>query len=168
MFTDQITARAKVRIHQERAYDYNDRTGLWVYQTVGEDEVVYNLVTNTGRVQLHTFCYGTAPRTNGFNYVALSNNATPPAATDAILAGELSGNGLTRVQGIVTLPTGTGNATTILGNFIYTGVSPQGVQKAALFDLASGGVMNHEIAFATPRTLIPNDSLVVSFSVTLA
>lgn len=166
MFTDMIKARAKVRIHHERQYDFDEKTGLWIYRTVDEDEEVYNLLTNTGRVQLHTFAYGTAPRTNGFNYIALTDDATPPAATDTVLTGELVGNGLTRVQGSVTLPTGSGNITTVLNVFTYSGGVAQSVQKTALFDSAAVGVMNHELAF-TPRVLTTSDTLSVTFSITL-
>lgn len=160
-----IHARAKVRIHHERAYDYDEKRGLWLYKPVGDDEEAYNLLTNTGRVQLHAFCYDTVSRPNGFNYVGLSNNATPPAATDTALAGELSADGLSRAQGTVSLPTGSGNETTIGKLFTYTG-GAQTVQKTALFDSASGGVMNHEIVFS-PKNLVTNDTLLVTFTITL-
>lgn len=158
--------RAKVLIHQERAYDFDEKTGLWVYKPVGEDEVALNLITNAGRVQLHTYGYGTTSRANGFNYIALSNDAAAPAATDTTLASELVGSGLSRVQGVVTLPTGSGNQTTVANTFTYTGGSSQGVQKTALFDASSSGVMNHEIQF-TQRTLFTNDTLTMTFTITL-
>lgn len=166
MFTETIKARAKVRIHHERAYDFDEKTGLWHYKPAGEDEEAFNILTDTGRVQLHTFAYGTLPRSNGFNYIALTNDATPPAATDTVLTSELVGNGLTRVQGIVALPVGSGNVTTVTNIFIYTGLLAQGVQKTALFDSPAAGVMNHEIAF-TPRVLATNDTFSVTFSITL-
>jgi hypothetical protein len=160
-----IHVRAKVRVHHERAYDYDSHRKLWLYKPVGEDEEIYNLVLNAGRVQLHTFCYGTAARANGFNYIGLTNDAAAPAAGDTSLTGELTLDGLGRIQGTVTLPTGAGNVTVITKVFTYTGVS-QGVRKTALFDSAVGGVMNHEVTF-TPRTLILNDTLEVSFQITL-
>ena len=158
--------RAKVLIHQERAYDFDEKTGLWVYKPVDEDEVALNLITNSGRVQLHTYGYGTTSRANGFNYIALSNDAAAPAATDTTLASELVGSGLSRVQGVVTLPTGSGNQTTVANTFTYTGGSSQGVQKTALFDASSSGNMNHEIQF-TQRTLFTNDTLTMTFTITL-
>lgn len=161
--------RAKVRIHHERAYDYDAKRGLWLYKPVDEDEEAFNLLTNTGRVQLHNFGYGTTARTNGFNWIGLSNDATAPAASDTSLAVELTGNGLDRVQGSVTLPTGAGNQTTIAHTFTFTGGGSQAVQKTALFDSAGppvAGVMNHEIIF-TQRTLFTNDTLTVTFTITL-
>jgi hypothetical protein len=84
------------------------------------------------------------------------------------LAGELTTNGLTRVQGTVVLPTGAGNQTTVSYTYTYTGSAPsgQGIQKTALFTQLSGGVMNHEIAFSQ-RLLFTNDTVLVEFTITL-
>jgi hypothetical protein len=157
---------AILRVHVERALAYDEEKGLWLYQQVEEDELVHNLITNTGRVQMHTQLYATTGiLTNGFNYIAVSNDATAPAATDTVLAGEITTNGLARAQGNVTLPTGAGVSTTVSFTFTYTGASAQGVQKTALFTAISGGVMNHEIAF-TQRTLNQNDQLTLTFTIT--
>lgn len=160
---------AVVRVHVERAYDYDEKRKLWVTKQVEEDEEVHNLLTNTGRVQLHTQCYGTTALLScGFNWIGLTNDSASPSAADTALTAELTGNGLSRVQGLVTLPTGSGNVTTIANTFTYTGAS-QGIQKTALFTQAGppvAGVMNHEIAF-TPRTLFVNDTITLTFSITL-
>lgn len=161
--------RARVRIHQERPYDYDERRGLWLYQQVDEDQEVLNEITNAGRIRLHTFCYGTSSRANGLNYIGLSNDGTAPAASDTALTGELTGSGLDRAQGTVTLPTGAGNQTTVQHMFTFTAVGSQAVQKAALFDAAGppvAGVMAHEIQF-TGRTLFQNDTLTVTFTISL-
>ncbi len=163
-----VLCRAKVLVHQERPYDFDEKRGLWVYRQVDEDEEAGNLITNTGRVQLHTQVYGTSGLlTNGFNWIGLSNDATAPAATDTFLASELTVGGLSRAQGMVTLPTGAGTQTTIANTFTYTGVS-QAIQKTALFTQAGppvAGVMNHEISF-TPRTLFTNDTVTLTFTIT--
>ncbi len=161
--------RAKVLIHQERPYDYDEKRGLWVYKPVDEDEEAFNILTNTGRVQLHTYGYGSSPRSNGFNWIGLTNDATGPAAGDTSLPSELTGNGMDRAQGSVTLPVGSGNQTTIAHTFTFTGGGSQAVQKTALFDAAGppvAGVMNHEIQF-TQRTLFTSDTLAVTFTITL-
>jgi hypothetical protein len=169
----KLRARARVRVHQERPYCYDKKRGLWLYRQVGEDEEAGNIVTNAGLVALHTYIYGTtAQRTagglsgTGFNYIALSNDAAAPAASDTSLTGELSGDGLTRAAGSVTLPTGAGTATEISHAFTYTGVS-QGVRKTALFDDSSSGKMAHEIQF-TQRVLVTNDVLTLTFSITIS
>lgn len=162
-------ARAKVLVHQERRYDYDEKRGIWLYKQVDEDEEAFNLLTNTGRVQLHNFSYGDVSRSNGFNYIALSDDAAAPAASDTALTAEETTDGLERVQGNVTLPTGAGNQTTIDNTFTYTGGGSQTVQKTALFDTAGppvAGVMNHEIQFSQ-RTLFTSDTLTLTFTITL-
>lgn len=165
----QVQARAVCRIRHDVAYDFDEKRGIWLRRLESEEEIG-NLITNAGRVALHTYIYGTTPQRSllgtGMNYIALSNNASAPAAGDTALAGELSGNGLTRVQGTVTLPTGSGTITTVANVFTFSGGSPQSVQKTALFDASSGGNMAHEILF-TPRTLNTNDTLSCTFSITL-
>lgn len=165
--------RAKVVVQQHRAYDYDEKAGVYLYKKVEEDVTAFNLVTDGGRVAIHSYIYGTtAQRTSaglgtGLNFIGLSNDAAAPAAADTTLASELSGNGLTRAQATVTLPTGSGTSTTIQNVFTYTGVTSQGVQKTALFDAASSGKMAHEIQFSQ-RTLFQNDTLTVTYSITLA
>lgn len=155
---------AVLRVHVERAYDYDEARGLWLYKAEADEEV-HNLITNAGRDQLHLQSYGTTGlATNGFNYIALSNDATAPAPGDTVLTAEISGNGLSRVQGLVSHTTGT-NQTTIANTFTYTGVS-QAIQKTALFNAVSSGTMNHEIAF-TQRTLFTNDTITLTFTITL-
>lgn len=171
-----LKARARVRVHHERAYDYDDAHGLYLYKQVDEDEEVDNLVTDAGRVTLHTFIYGSSAQRSaaslgtGMYWIGLSDDATAPAAGDTALTGELTALGLARADassvGTITLPTGSGTITTISNQFTFTGAT-QGVQKTALFDAANpGGNMAHEIQF-TQRTLFTNDTLTLTFSITL-
>lgn len=166
-----IGARAVARIVHERPV-YDEGSGLYVPQTLSVEEVG-NLITDAGRVVLHTYIYGLAADrvsaslgADGLSYIGLSNDGTSPAAGDTTLTGELSGNGLDRTQGTVTLPTGAGTITTVSNQFTYTGGGSQQVQKTALFDAASGGNMAHELLF-TQRTLNTNDTLTITFSITL-
>jgi hypothetical protein len=162
--------RANCKIRHEVAYDYDERRGIYLRRLESEEDVP-NLILDGGRVAIHTYVYGTAAQRvsaglgTGFNFIALTNNSSPPASGDTALSGELSGNGLTRAQGTVTLPTGSGTTTTVEKVFTYSGGSPQGVQKTALFDAASSGKMAHEILF-TQRTLNTSDTLTLTFSIT--
>jgi len=162
--------RAKAFIRHERPYDFDEKSGLYLLKVIDEQES-WNIVTDAGRRQIHTYIYGSAGQRSGlgggFNYIALSNDAAAPAAGDTTLASELTGNGLDRALGTVTLPTGSGTQTVVQKIFTYTGISSQGVQKTALFDLSSAGTMAHEIQFSQ-RTLFTNDTLTVTFSITLA
>lgn len=169
---ETVNLRALCTIRHERAYDFDDRRGVWLRRLESEEEVG-NLILNAGRVAIHTYIYGTsAQRTSGglsgtgFNWVALSDDAAAPAAGDTTLTGELSGNGLTRAQGVVTLPTGAGTVTTVVKAFTYLGGS-QGVRKTALFDASTSGKMAHEILF-TQRTLVTNDLFTLTFQITAA
>ncbi len=152
---------ALVRIQHERPYDYDAKRGIWLYRPVDKVEQVHNLITYTGRVQLHAFCYGTSSRPTGFNYVGLSDDSAAPDVGDVALAAELTLDGLGRSQGTVFLPSGVENQTTVQCVFTYTGTS-QSAQKTALFDAVSDGTMNHEIQF-TQRTLLTNDTLTITF-----
>ncbi len=168
-----LRARAIVKIRHEKAYDFDSKRGIWLRRLESEEEVG-NIVTNPGRVAIHTYIYGTPAQRiaeglsgTGLNYIALSNDGAAPAAGDASLTGELLADGLERVQGTVVLPTGAGTITTVEHEFTYTGAPAQNVQKTALFDAAAAGKMAHEILF-TQRTLNNGDTITLTFSVTLA
>lgn len=165
-----ITARATLKLRHDRAR-LDKATGLWTYDR-GEEETYRNILTNAGRVVIHTFIYGTAADRAaaslgaGLHFIALSPDGTVPNPADTSLSGELVSDGLERVEGVVTLPTGSGIETTISNSFTYTGVAPQAVQKTALFDALSGGNMAHEILF-TQKTLATNDVLNFTFTIQL-
>lgn len=168
----EVKARATLTLRHQRPYDYDEARGLWLYKRLDEDEEYGNIITNVGRVTIHTFVYGTpAQRTSaelgsGLNFIALSNSGTAPAAGDTELTGELTTDGLQRALGTVSLPTGSGSITQIQRQFTYTGGGSQGVQKTALFDALSSGNMAHEILF-TQRTLATSDTLTLTFAITL-
>jgi hypothetical protein len=173
MFTESHNVRALCKIQHHVAYDYDEKRGLWLYRLEHEEEVG-NLITDAGRRTVHTFLYGTAAQRisaslgpDGLSYIGLSNDAGSPVAGDTTLAGELSGDGLDRTQGTVTLPLGAGTVTEVAKQFTYTGGPAQGVQKTALFDAASSGNMAHEILF-TQRTLNTSDTITITFQITLA
>lgn len=187
------SGKAFVTTRHRGIYDRDDKTGIFVYRDKGLDgsflkdehqrgdetvqcldgltrvwapvDGVWNLVTNTGRVQAHTQVYATSGMlTNGFNYIGLTNDATSPAASGTALTSEIAANGLTRAQGTVTLPTGSGNQTTVDKTFTASG--SQSCQQAALFTASSVGVMNHWASF-TQRALINTDTIQITFTITL-
>lgn len=169
---EKIQARAVLRVRHERRRDYDEKRGLWLYERLDEDEEYGNILTNAGRVTIHSYVYGTTAQraaaglSSGLNFIGLSNNASSPAAGDSTLAGELTTDGLQRVQGTVALPTGTGTITQVSHQFTFTGGGTQAVQKTALFDHVSAGNMAHEILFSQ-RTLSTSDTLTLVFVVTL-
>ncbi len=129
------------------------------------EETNWNLITNPGRIFLHKQGYDTTGLgSNGLNYVALSNDTVTETAASTTLSNEIAASGLTRAQGTVTLPTGSGNQTTVAKTFTASG--SVSAQKAALFTASSSGTMNHVLSF-TQRALISGDTLAVTFTITL-
>jgi hypothetical protein len=157
--------RASMTVTHRRAYDFDEKTGLYKFREVDEPETVFNLITNPGRIFLHQQGYGTTSLSaNGLNYIALSNDTVTETATSTVLSNEIAANGLTRAIGAVTLPTGSGNQTTVDKTFTATGTVS--AQKAALFTAASSGTMNHVLGF-TQRNLINADTLQITYTITL-
>ena len=145
------------------------RTGLLVpdvdcYDLLAEDES-WNLITNAGRDFLHVQGYGTSGLgSNGLNYIALSDDTVTETSTSTTLSTEITPNGLGRAQGTVAHTSGT-NTTSVDKTFTCA-TATQKAQKAVLFTAASAGTMNHVLGF-TERTLIPGDTLEVTFTITL-
>jgi hypothetical protein len=138
---------------------------------VGGPETVWNQITNSGRDFLHQQGYqgpaalvGSYTATNGLNYIALTNSAITPAATDTTLTGEIVANGLQRAQGAVAHTASTN--TTTISNTFTCGTAPQAAQAAALFNLSAVGIMCHSLTF-TQRSLQIGDQLSVTYTVTL-
>lgn len=128
-------------------------------------ETIKNLITNAGRVFLHTQGYATSGAAGtGFCYIGLSNDTVTETAASTTLSTEIAANGLSRAIGTVTLASGAGTSTTISKTFTCA-TSAQSAQKAALFTASSGGTMNHVLAF-TQRALQVNDTLAITFTIT--
>lgn len=129
-----------------------------------------NLVTNVGRDRIHNLAYTlsglTSETGDTFHYIGLSANTTAPAASDTSLAGEITTNGLARVEASShTHATGT-NTTTIQNTFTATGTHT-GVQKAGLWNGTGGSaVLGHANTF-TSVNLANNDTLTIVWTITL-
>jgi hypothetical protein len=99
---------------------------------------------------------------NGFNYIALSNDALTETSASTTLSNEIAANGLSRAQGSYGHTTGT-NLVQIQKTFTCATAS-QAYQKAALFTASSVGIMSHVVA-ATPRLLQIADTVTVTYQV---
>lgn len=127
------------------------------------DETITNLITTVGRDFLILQGYGaTGLGSNGFNYVALSNDALTETTASTTLSNEIAANGLSRAQGAYSHTNGT-NSVQISKTFTCA-TAVQSAQKAALFTASSGGTMNHAVAF-TPRALNITDTLTIIFTI---
>jgi hypothetical protein len=125
-----------------------------------------NLLTNDGRDWMHAQVYtNIAAGTIGANYIAVTVNATAPAATDTTLTGEISTGGLARAQATTRTHTTGTNATTLAITFTAS-AQHTAVQKGGLFNAASAGIMAHENTF-TAASLEINDTLTITATLNL-
>lgn len=127
------------------------------------------MITTVGKDFQAAQMFSTSPGTNGANYIALTANATAPAVGDTALTGEFvaASGGLNRVIGTYAHTAGTGT-TTVTKTF--TANSNDGtsntVNKAGMFNLASVGVLVLETAMPNPPTLVPSDSIAITWTQT--
>lgn len=138
-----------------------------------EDEVIIqtdvkNLLTLKGRDFFHAQVYtNTSAGTKGSNAIALSLDATNPAAADTTLVGEITSGGLTRVQANVLSHGVDSNVTTIQNTFTAT-IAFVALHKSALFNQNTiGGQMTHSSEFTSDVTLANGDTITVTWTLTL-
>lgn len=97
-------------------------------------------------------------------YIALTENATAPAAGDTTLTAEIATNGLARA--IATYAhTGAATSYTLTKTYTASGAFTA-VQKAGLFNAASVGTMPFENTF-TATALAINDQLTVTWTINI-
>lgn len=129
-----------------------------------------NLLTEAGRDFFHDQCYvNTIAGTQGSNYIALSNDGVhTPVAGDTFLPGEIVISGLERFLGTPVHTPGTA-ITTI--SHVFTATAPVlGVRLSGLFNVAGppvAGILTHELAFASAVDLDMNDTLTITWTLTL-
>ena len=95
-------------------------------------------------------------------YIALTNTAITPNATDTSLSGEITANGLSRALGTVTH---TSNATSYTLANTFTATGTQAAQAAAILNASSSGTMCFENTF-TQASLASGDTLTVTWTIT--
>jgi len=142
----------------------NGKRGFYTYERVAIDKP--NLLTNGGRDFIHNQAYtNTSAGTRGSGFVAVTTDAAAAAATDTVLATEITTNGLARADADTKTHTTGTNVTTIEHTYTATGTHTA-VVKSGLFNAASVGTMTHENVFDTV-TLQTNDTLKVTWTLTL-
>ena len=127
--------------------------------TIFLDVTGHNLRTNAGiNWQYGQMAGGTAAVCT---YIALTNTAITPAATDTSLSGEITTNGLARALGT---PTHTSNATSFTLANTFTATGTQAAQAAAILNASSSGTMCFENTF-TQASLVSGDTLTVTWTI---
>jgi hypothetical protein len=100
-------------------------------------------------------------------YIAVSNDATSPAAGDTTLAGELSASGFSRAVATYAHTLGT-KTFTLTYTFTATG-AVSNIQKAALLQGLTGSIMANENTFtSTGAAIQAADALAVTWTMTLS
>lgn len=129
------------------------------------EQLVTNLRTNAG-ADFQAQQMGGTPGTAA-NRIALTEDATAPAATDTVLAGELTGNGLDRAVATFSHAGGGASSYTLTHTFTKSGGASVTVRKVGCFDAATGGNMVFETLFGDPATMVSGDELTVTWTVNL-
>jgi len=125
-----------------------------------------NLLTNGGRDLFHAQCYtNVSAGTRGGGCIAVTSDATAPAATDTVLTGEISTNGLARADA-TTKTHGAGTNSTLIEHEWTASGTHNNVQKCGLFNATSSGTLTHTGTFTT-ASLISGDKLKVSYTLNL-
>jgi hypothetical protein len=134
------------------------------------DQELHNLRTTGGADWQSSAMGNTSTPPATVNYIALTNDATAPAAGDCAassttctLPSEITINGLARAQGTYAHTGGT-NTWTLAHT--WTATASQSVQKAGMFNASSSGTMVFEAAF-TQVTLANTDTLTISWTVSI-
>jgi len=173
---ESINGNATLNSNMTKVKGMEDSMNIHGYVTIiknaGTDteEIIckdkHNLLTNSGRDWMHAQVYtNTAAGDRGAGYIALTTSTTTPAATDTLLASEITTGGLERADATTKTHSSGTNSTTLQHTFTSS-ATHTAVIKAALFNAASSGTMAHINTF-TSVTLQSADTLQVTWTLTL-
>ena len=125
------------------------------------------MITNAGKDFQAIQMFSLAPGAAGANYIAMTANATAPAAGSTALTGEFvaAGGGLLRAQATYAHTVGTG-LTTLTKTFTANASdgASNTINKAGLLTAASAGVLVLETAMPSPPILVSGDSTAVTWN----
>jgi len=123
----------------------------------------HNLRTNAGSDAQSSQMGNTSTQAASCNYIALTNDATAPSATDTTLTSEISTNGLGRAQGTYAHTTGTASFTV---QKVFSATGTQASQKTGLFNASSSGTLCFENTY-TQVTVNNGDTLTVTWTINI-
>jgi len=172
----KITGIPKILLKKTRNLNENSLVNGYVTITKNKgrkDEVIVqeditNLLTTSGRDFFHNQVYtNTSAGTKGGNAIALSLDASDPVIGDTTLVGEITADGLTRVQASTISHTVGTNVTTLEETFTATAVFTN-LHKSGLFNQNTiGGQMTHASEFTSDVTLAIGDTITITWTTTL-
>lgn len=126
--------------------------------------------TNAGadfqaRVMSDTASTGTgsyAPAT----YLAVTEDATAPVATDTTLTGELAAGGLARAVGVYAHTAGA-SSYTLTKTWTSSDATTRTIRKYGIFNAAAAGTMVFETLVPNPPVLVSGDTLTITATINL-
>jgi len=133
----------------------NDASAIFSAKTV------HNLRTTAGGDWQASVMGNTAAPPATCTYIALSNDAGAPAASDTTVAVEIATNGLSRAQGTYAHTNGTASFTI---QKVFTATGTQASQKAGLLNASSTGTLCFENTY-TQVTVNNGDTLTVTWTI---
>lgn len=124
-----------------------------------------NLRTNLGANYWNQQLFGAASATAIAKYMAITADATAPAAGDTTLASEQTTNGLARAAATVT-HTANATSTQLSVTWTYTGAASLTLAKVGLFDATTAGNLVLETLLSATATVSANgDQVTVNWTV---
>lgn len=133
-------------------------TRLFLHTSAGID--------HASRVQFDTASNGTGSYAAA-NWIALTENSTAPSTASTTLTGELSTEGFARAQATYAHTNGT-TTVSLTKTFTMTSGTSRTPAKGGMFTASSGGTLKYETLVPSPPTLVPNDSVAVTWTVSLS
>jgi hypothetical protein len=100
------------------------------------------------------------------DYIAVTENATAPAAGDTTLTGELTTDGFARAQAAYAHTAGA-STYTLTKTFTNTGVTTRTLNKIGVFNAAASGDLVFEEVVPSPVAQLQNDALAITVTVTI-
>lgn len=139
----------------------------WISRADGRVEdlgIAENLRTTVG-ADWQADVMGNATQPVSARWIALTTNATAPAAGDTTLATEISTGGLTRAVGAYTHTAST--ASYKITNTFTASATHTAVAKAGLFTAITGGTLAFTTLLSSTATLAINDTLTIEWTVNI-
>jgi hypothetical protein len=158
---DAMLARECLQEHEP------NQVHAWITRADGSVEdlgIAENLRTTVG-ADWQAGVMGSSSQPASAQYIALTTNATAPAAGDTTLTSEINSGGLARAIGTYSHTNGT-SSYKITKVFTAT-ASHTAVAKAGLFNASSSGTMVFETLLASTATLAIDDTLTIEWTVNI-
>lgn len=163
-----IESAIKAVLARECLQDHEpNEVHAWITRADGTVEdlgIAENLRTDAG-ADWQAAVMGGDTQPASAQFIALTANASAPAAGDTALTGEISSGGLARAEGVYTHTNGTTSYKITLTFTATAGHSD--IAKAGMFNANSAGTMVFETLLASTATLAIDDTLTIEWTVNI-